>query len=55
MEKVDLAFISPPWGGIDYAYGHFDLDTNIPLGMSRWLEQCFRLSDPVGVFLPRNT
>jgi len=32
--QIDCVHISPPWGGIDYAYNHFDLQSNIPGGIT---------------------
>jgi hypothetical protein len=54
MDKVDVAFISPPWGGISYAYGDFDLANDIPMGMYKWVHKCLSLSHSIAVFLPRN-
>lgn len=55
--RPDYVFLSPPWGGPQYQkQSTFDIEANLlPLGASQLMQYARRLSDNIGVFLPRNS
>ncbi|KAH8419146.1 hypothetical protein KR222_006709 [Zaprionus bogoriensis] len=55
--RPDVVFLSPPWGGPQYQkQATFDIETNLlPLGASELMRHARRLTDNIGVFLPRNS
>lgn len=55
--RPDYVFLSPPWGGPEYQkQATFDIETNLlPLGASELMQHARRLSDNIGIFLPRNS
>lgn len=55
--RPDYVFLSPPWGGPQYQkQATFDIEANLlPLGASQLMQYARRLSDNIGVFLPRNS
>lgn len=55
--RPDFVFLSPPWGGPEYQkQATFDIEMNLlPLGASELMQHARRLSDNIGIFLPRNS
>lgn len=54
---VDVVFLSPPWGGIDYASGSssYKLESLAPVPGQALFELSRQLTTDVAMYLPRNT
>ncbi|GAB0089064.1 Trimethylguanosine synthase [Sergentomyia squamirostris] len=55
--KADVVFLSPPWGGPQYAKEEtYDLEKSlIPLPGSDLIAKCQKITENIAVFLPRNS
>ena len=54
-QKIDVVFLSPPWGGIDYVYQEeYLLKDNIFPDISKMIKKAFQISERVIFSLPRN-
>ncbi|KAM8701938.1 hypothetical protein ACLKA7_007975 [Drosophila subpalustris] len=55
--RPNVVFLSPPWGGPGYQkQATFDIEQHLlPLGATQLMQHARRLSDNVGVFLPRSS
>jgi len=54
--KADVVFLSPPWGGPEYADAkEFDLRTMIPMDGVEVFEKAKLITDNIAYYLPRNT
>ena len=53
--KADVVFLSPPWGGPDYASAEvFDIRSMITLDGAKLFEQTKRITGNIAYFMPRN-
>lgn len=53
---VDVIFLSPPWGGCDYAnHEVFDLQTMIPMDGIKIFETALEVCENIAYFVPKNT
>jgi trimethylguanosine synthase len=53
--KGDIVFLSPPWGGPEYAKAEvFDLKTMIPLDGFKIFELARNISENIAYYVPRN-
>jgi 23S rRNA G2445 N2-methylase RlmL len=54
--KADIIFLSPPWGGPDYATAvEFDLKTMIPMDGFKVFELAKSITENIVYFVPKNT
>ncbi|KAL7744304.1 hypothetical protein ACLKA6_001697 [Drosophila palustris] len=55
--RPNVVFLSPPWGGPGYQkQATFDIEQHLlPLGATQLMQHARRLSENVGVFLPRSS
>ncbi|WWC95767.1 hypothetical protein V866_002633 [Kwoniella sp. B9012] len=57
-ETVDVVFLSPPWGGIDYLNtpsSTYPLSSILPIPGDELFELCTTLTPNIAYYLPRNT
>lgn len=53
--RADVVFLSPPWGGVDYAeMPHFPLEGLEPCGTAPLVQLAIDIAPQIGLFLPRN-
>jgi hypothetical protein len=56
QEKFDLMLLSPPWGGLDYSRGQYDLRTMIACGDGIELAvKAYARCKNIVMLVPRNT
>ncbi|XP_034475592.1 uncharacterized protein LOC117782673 [Drosophila innubila] len=55
--RPNVVFLSPPWGGPGYQkQATFDIEQHLlPLGATQLMQHARRLSDNIGIFLPRSS
>lgn len=54
-QKIDVVFLSPPWGGTDYVNQvEYYLKDNIIPDISEMIKKAFQISEKVILSLPRN-
>lgn len=54
-QKIDLVFLAPPWGGLDYVnQKKYYLKDNILPDISEMIRKAFKISEKVIFSLPRN-
>lgn len=55
--RANVVFLSPPWGGPGYQkQTTFDIEKHLlPLGATKLMQHARRLSDNIGIFLPRSS
>ncbi|KAH8399010.1 hypothetical protein KR215_000304 [Drosophila sulfurigaster] len=54
--RADVVFLSPPWGGPNYQKSVFNIEEHLlPVGASQLMQYARRLSDNIGIYLPRSS
>lgn len=54
-QNVDVAFLAPPWGGVNYCHQNYSIFDNITPDVRRILEKAMTLSSNIILLLGRNT
>ncbi|KAH8310491.1 hypothetical protein KR044_001685 [Drosophila immigrans] len=54
--RADVVFLSPPWGGPNYQKSVFNIEEHLlPVGATQLMQYARRLSDNIGIYLPRSS